>query len=99
MGANIDSVKQLQAAGVPSHGFLYTPSDATNIIDPNTSAQVEVHAITTTVDGTVRVKFKDSAASVDLPVYAGVRRSGIFTKIFSTGTTAGITAAGVICEY
>jgi hypothetical protein len=90
---------QLRADGVPSHGFLFTPTDATNIIDPNTSKEPVIRCITTTLAGVVVGKYKDSAATVAIPVAAGIPHRCLLTKILSTGTTAGITAAGVLCEY
>lgn len=88
----------LEAAGVPSHGFDYTPVDG-KITDPNTGKKVVVSTITARIDGVVAVKYADSTATVILPVFAGVRRSGMFEKILATGTTAGIISGKVILEY
>ena len=89
----------LQATGVPEHGFLYTPVDATNITDPNISKVVIITAVTTKTDGTLRVKYKESGTTVDIPMSAGVRRSMVLKQIYSTGTTSQIVTDGVTCEY
>jgi len=88
--------RQLQSMGVPSHGFDFTPTDSGNVIDPNTGNEVVVHAITPRTDGNVQVKYKDSDTPVVLPVFAGVRRSGLFTRIYATNTTV---TGDVVCEY
>jgi hypothetical protein len=96
---DVSDAGQLRANGVPSHGFLFTPTDVGNIVDPNTTKEPVVRSITATLAGVIVVKYKDSAATVAVPVAAGIPHRGLFTRILSTGTTAGITAAGVLCEY
>lgn len=92
----------LDSIAAPTHGFVFTPTDNTDILDPNRLSgdqKVLVRAVTTTIDGTIVVKYHGSLATVAVPMLAGVRRSMQITKILSTGTTAGITSAGVVCEY
>lgn len=84
---------------VPAHGFAYTPSDSTNILDPNLATgqqEVLARAVTAATDGNLKVTYQGSATAVVIPMLAGVRRSMLIIKIWATDTTV---TGDVIVEY
>lgn len=100
--SNVQSYSSVDSIAAPKNAFVFTPTDATNILDPNKDAgaqEVLCRAITTTIDGNVKVTYIGSPTPVVVPFLAGVRRSMQCTKIWETSTTLGITSAGVIVEY
>lgn len=91
----MDTSDSIASMAVPSHGFLYHPTNNVKIVDPNTGKPVTAMALTATIDGNVQVKYKNSATKVVVPLFAGQRRSMQVTEIDSTNTTTG----DVIVEY
>lgn len=100
--ARFQSYTPAESIAAPDRGFVFTPTDSTNILDPNLASGVDgivARAVTTRTDGDLKVTYAGSATPVVVPMLAGVRRSMIIRKIWSTGTTGQIVSDGVVVEY
>ena len=88
-----------ETMAVPTGGFVYTPTDTGDgIIDPNATPKTRlVRNIISTVAGVIRVTYLDGSVD-DVPVIVGSNPM-VVRKIWETGTTAGITSAGVHLQY
>jgi hypothetical protein len=80
----------------PTKCFLFTPTDANNILDGG-SLEVLVRRVTTYTDGQITVTFKNGDVAA-IPMINAVPRDMQVKKIAATGTTAQIVTDGVLCE-
>lgn len=87
-----------EGSAPPHGGFVFMPTDDTDIVHPTSGDEVLARFITSTVEGVVKVTYANDETAI-VPVLARVPRAGFFTKIWATDTTAGIVSAGVLVEY
>lgn len=89
----------IDSVAIPGKGFVFTPTDNTNLVDPNLDIEVLGRSVTTRSDGNLSVTYVGSPTAVVVPMLSGVRRSMQIIKIAATGTTAQIVTDGVVVEY